>query len=217
MTAVVQPISSATSIAVPRAHSIAGIARIYFLEGKYELFKLLRLPAFLITSLGFPLMFYTLFGLLLPIGKSGFNMSVYLVATYGAFDVIGIALFALGVGVATERGQGWLAVKRASPMPLPAGSGVWILTGIVAALFLPLYFRGYWARGRESYFIIAAITALGVVLVPFNSSGVVLFIYAAAFAGMRRPTRRAVMMLAAMTLLVVAEAAIFALPFGAWI
>ena len=139
MTAVAQPISSATSIAVPRAHSIAGIVRIYFLEGKYELFKLLRLPAFLITSLGFPLMFYTLFGLLLPMGKSGFNMSVYLVATYGAFGVIGIALFALGVGVATERGQGWLAVKRASPMPLPAYFfGKYAMTVILSTVLVVL-------------------------------------------------------------------------------
>jgi len=93
---------------------------------------------------------------------------------------------------------------------------VWILTGIAGALFLPLYFRGYWARGRESYLIIAAITLLGAILVPVNSSGFVMFIYAAAFAGTRRPTRLAVALLAVLTVLIVAEALIFGLPFGAW-
>jgi ABC-2 type transport system permease protein len=79
------------------------------------------LPAFMIPTLGFPLMFYTLFGLVLPSGSATARQAAsYLLATYGAFGVIGIALYALGVGVAAERGQGWLAVKRASPMPVSA-------------------------------------------------------------------------------------------------
>ena len=44
----------------------------------------------------------------------------YLLATMGCYGIIGVALFGFGVGVATERGQGWLEVKRASPMPVPA-------------------------------------------------------------------------------------------------
>lgn len=96
-------------------------ARAYGLEAKYELIKILRIPAFLIPAIGFPLMFYVLFGLVLTGGGRGATQaSSYLLATYGAFGVIGISLFALGVGVATERGQGWLAVKRASPMPVSA-------------------------------------------------------------------------------------------------
>lgn len=96
-------------------------ARVYGLEAKYELIKMLRLPAFVIPAIGFPLMFYALFGLVLPSGQAaGGKAASYLMATYGAFGVIGISLFSLGVGVATERGQGWLAVKRASPMPVSA-------------------------------------------------------------------------------------------------
>ena len=57
-------------------------ARVYLLETKYELIKLLRLPAFLIPTLGFPLMFYVLFGLLMG-GSSGGRASTYLLATYG--------------------------------------------------------------------------------------------------------------------------------------
>ena len=97
--------------------------RAYALEAKYELVKTIRLPAFVIPAVGFPLMFYTLFGLLMGSGSSrpgGISASSYLLATYGAFGVIGISLFALGVGVATERAQGWLAVKRVSPMPVSA-------------------------------------------------------------------------------------------------
>ena len=42
---------------------------------------------------------------------------MYILAMYGAFGVIGAALFGFGVNVASERGMGWLEVKRASPMP----------------------------------------------------------------------------------------------------
>lgn len=96
--------------------------RPFALEAKYELYKMARLRAFVVPTLGFPIMFYVLFGLVLPHGGTGGGpmVSTYLLATYGAFGVIGIALQALDVGVATERGQGWLAVKRASPMPVAA-------------------------------------------------------------------------------------------------
>ena len=47
-------------------------------------------------------------------------MARYLIATYGAFAIMGSTLYAFGVGIAVERGLGWLEVKRASPMPLGA-------------------------------------------------------------------------------------------------
>ena len=93
-----------------------------------------------LPTLGFPLMFYALFGLVLPSGSAtGNQASSYLLATYGAFGVIGIALYALGVGVAAERGQGWLAVKRASPMPVSAYFvGKYAMTVLFAAVLVAL-------------------------------------------------------------------------------
>ena len=94
------------------------IARVYALEARYELLKVARMPGFAIPSIAFPVMFYSLFGLVFGgRGMGGISMATYLVATYGAFGVIGAALFGFGVGVAVERGQGWLVLKRASPMP----------------------------------------------------------------------------------------------------
>jgi ABC-2 type transport system permease protein len=94
------------------------VARVYALEAKYELIKVLRMPGFTLPSIAFPVMFYALFGLVFGSrGMGGIQMATYLVATYGAFGVIGAALFGFGVGVAVERGQGWLVLKRASPMP----------------------------------------------------------------------------------------------------
>jgi ABC-2 type transport system permease protein len=96
----------------------AGTLRLYTLETKYELLKAARMPGYSVPAIAFPVMFYVLFGLLLaPRGPRGLSMATYLIATYGAFGVIGAALFGFGVGVAVERGQGWLTLKRATPMP----------------------------------------------------------------------------------------------------
>ena len=95
------------------------IARVTFAETRSELTKLARLPGYVIPTLAFPLAFYAAFGLAFG-GTRGFGattVATYMLATYGAFGVVGCALFGFGVSVAVERGQGWLLLKRASPMP----------------------------------------------------------------------------------------------------
>ncbi|HEX6861628.1 MAG TPA: ABC transporter permease [Thermoanaerobaculia bacterium] len=116
--------------------------RIYALEAKYELFKMMRLPMYAIPTLAFPLMFYLLFGVAMGGRSAGpVSLAAYLLATYGAFGMMGIAFFGFGVGVAVERGQGWLLFKRATPMPTPAyfagKLAMVVLFGVVltAALF----------------------------------------------------------------------------------
>jgi ABC-2 type transport system permease protein len=113
------------------------------MEAKYEIIKQMRIPAFMIPTIGFPIMFYVLFGLVMPSGSgnSGY-MASYTLATYGAFGTIGIALFALGVGVAVERGQGWLAVKRASPMPVAAYFTAKYIATLVISVVLMLLMCG---------------------------------------------------------------------------
>src|SRR5690349_21798999 len=103
--------------AIPQEHSINFHA--YFNEARFDLLKMLRLPVYSVASIAFPVMFYVLFGVVFGKqgGGQGPQVSRYLLGSYGAFGVIGASLFGFGVGVATERGQGWLQVKRASPMP----------------------------------------------------------------------------------------------------
>ncbi|HUO25613.1 MAG TPA: ABC transporter permease [Candidatus Aquilonibacter sp.] len=96
------------------------IATIYLKEAKYEFLKNLRLRVYSASVIGFPLMFYVLFGLVLnsknaPVG--GTIITAYLMATYGTFGVMGTSLFGTAAGLAADRGLGWLQVKRASPMP----------------------------------------------------------------------------------------------------
>lgn len=68
------------------------------------------------------------------------------------------------------------------PAASHAGAATWIATAIGTLIFLALYFRGWWVKGRELAVIIAGLTILGIVYYPFNPGGGCFFIYAAAFA-----------------------------------
>jgi ABC-2 type transport system permease protein len=108
-------------VAAPR-RSLARTIALYVKEAKYELVKNLRIPVYAISTVAFPLMFYVLFGIVLgpanPVNRG--EQATYLLATMGCFGVIAVSLFGFGVSLAIERGQGWLQVKRASPMPVAA-------------------------------------------------------------------------------------------------
>ncbi len=113
--------STAIALSHPSAERAPSrILTIYWKEAKYEFLKNLRLRVYSLSVISFPLMFYVLFGLVLnskeaPIG--GTNITSYLVATYGTFGVMGASLFGTASALASERGLGWLQIKRATPMP----------------------------------------------------------------------------------------------------
>ena len=94
-------------------------ATIYLKEAKYEFLKNLRLRMYTASVLSFPIMFYVLYGLVLYPKQSlaGAPVPAYLIATYGTFGVMGASLFGTAAGLSSDRGLGWLQVKRASPMP----------------------------------------------------------------------------------------------------
>jgi ABC-2 type transport system permease protein len=94
-------------------------ATIYLKEIKYEFLKYVRLRVYTASVLSFPIMFYILFGLVLNAHQSigATRVPTYLLATYGTFGVMGASLFGTAAGLASDRGLGWLQVKRASPMP----------------------------------------------------------------------------------------------------
>ena len=94
---------------------------VYSKETKYEFLKLLRAKSFSLAVAGFPLMFYILFGLGNKHSvEGGMHIAKYLLGGYSCFGLVGAALFGIGVGLASELNSGWLELKRASPMPVPA-------------------------------------------------------------------------------------------------
>jgi len=105
----------ATAVVTARAETLGFgyYAHVLRQEIRYEFLKMLRLRVFSLSVVGFPVMCYLLFG----VAFKHTDWSRYLLATYSCFGMVGASLFGLGAGVATERVQGWLELKQASPMP----------------------------------------------------------------------------------------------------
>jgi ABC-2 type transport system permease protein len=99
--------------------TFAQTLRIFLRETRYAILVALRTKAFSLSVIGFPVMFYCLFGLLMNRNETIGTVSVakYLLGGYAVFGSLGAAIFGIGVGVALDRSAGWLELKRASPMP----------------------------------------------------------------------------------------------------
>jgi two-component system sensor histidine kinase DesK len=104
------------------------------------------------------------------------------------------------------------------PLEGRGGTAAWAATALVIAVFLPLYFWGYWQSGRRRLLRgIAGIAALGALSVPWNHGASVFYIYAGAFCGQLVPARFALSAIAAVLALFGVEAWALGLPVYSWI
>jgi ABC-2 type transport system permease protein len=110
-----QTMNNSQSMNSSQSMNIMQTLNIYRLESKFEWLKSIRNPAFALPAILFPALFYIFFGVLM--NQHNPEAATYLLCTYGTFGIIGPALFSFGAGLAVERGQGWLDIKDASPMP----------------------------------------------------------------------------------------------------
>ncbi|HEX4155803.1 MAG TPA: ABC transporter permease [Acidobacteriaceae bacterium] len=163
----------------PTSSSFSRTLRIFVRETHYEFVRAMRTRVFSLSVIGFPVMFYILFGVMNR-GEAvhGQMIARYMVASYAAFGVVGAALFGIGVGLAGERVSGWLELKRASPMPplayLAAKCVASVAFGVIIANILCLI--GIFAAGVHlsvtDYVGICGISVLGGV--PFACMGLLL-------------------------------------------
>src|ERR1700685_482617 len=160
------------------ARPLSQTLTIYFKEAKYEFLTRLRLRAYSISTISFPLMFYVLFGLVLnhkdaPVG--GVGIATYLIPSYGTFGVMGASLFGTASGLAAERGLGWLQVKRASPIPTFAYFAAKVALGmtfsaivVVLLLLLGVLFGGVHLTLTNAAELVATLVAGSL---PFRAMG----------------------------------------------
>ncbi|MGB6487301.1 MAG: ABC transporter permease [Steroidobacteraceae bacterium] len=145
--------------------------RILLKETQYELAGRMRTRAYSLSVIGLPVMFYLLFGLANR-GKPG---ALYLVAGYTCWGVVSACLFGIGLTLALERAQGWLDLKRASPMPRLAYLGAKVLScaafGLIIAIVLILLggSLGGVTISASSAIALAAIAVAG--SIPFAAMG----------------------------------------------
>jgi ABC-2 type transport system permease protein len=151
----------------------------YVKETKYEFLRLLRARSFSISTIGFPLSFYLLFGVVAAgSGSENSERAAYLLATYSVFGLVGSSLFGLCSTISNERAQGWLELKQASPMPPAAYLLAKLLTAIafgviifgVLLLFGTTMGHVHFTAGQLARLLLTVI--LGVF--PFASLGILL-------------------------------------------
>jgi two-component system, NarL family, sensor histidine kinase DesK len=111
----------------------------------------------------------------------------------------------------------YLGIFFSKPLLQGASAGEWIATAAATAVFLVLYFRGYWCGNAGLIACAAGIALLGALFATTNYGANVFFVYAAAFLGHLFPVRRAVVALAILVAVVAALSWTLGLPSWFWL
>jgi ABC-2 type transport system permease protein len=166
--------------AVSSSRIFARTLRNFGTEVRFELLRALRTRAFTLVTIGFPVMFYVLFGIIMNHGEiiHGVSIAKYMLGGYAVFGLVGASLFGIGVGLANELGAGWLELKRASPMPPLAYLAAKCVTAavfgaiIVTILCVLGVAAGHVPLSMHEYIAMMALTVAGAV--PFACMGLAL-------------------------------------------
>ncbi|HET7347445.1 MAG TPA: ABC transporter permease [Acidobacteriaceae bacterium] len=158
-------------------------ARLFAKETKYEFVRSLRTRTFSLSVIGFPVMFFLLFG----VSNRHSNFAQYLVPGYSCMGVVSACLFGIGMGISLERAQGWLDLKQASPMPRLSYLGAKIIScaGFGLVIVAALVILGVTAGGAHITVFQAAKLA-GVILlgsVPFTAMALLIALLVPANSG----------------------------------
>lgn len=131
----------------PEAARMPGALGTLAAQLRAELLSSARVPEYVIGVVAVPIILFTMFGLpnagtALP---GGTDVGAMMFASMSAYGVVSLAIFTFGVGVADERGKGWLRRMRATPMPFWA----YFVAKVVGSLvFCALILLGTWAVAR---------------------------------------------------------------------
>jgi ABC-2 type transport system permease protein len=151
-----------------------GSALLYLI--RCEILKLVRVPMFAIPTFIFPIMFFAMFGLPnLDNTLGGIDAGAYIMASYGAYSVMSVAIFSFGAAIAAERGLGWNRLLRATPLrPLTTfASKVAMALLFGAASLIALFAFGAAVAGVRmpvlQWLELGGLTVLG--MIPFVALG----------------------------------------------
>jgi ABC-2 type transport system permease protein len=114
----------------------APLLKMFLAQTKSELLIRWRVPAFSVTNLVLPIVFFIFFGLPIAHLRSadGVSIGAYLLASFGAYAVGNVMVYGFGIGVANERGMKIDRLMRASPLP----PYVFMLAKVATALLFAL-------------------------------------------------------------------------------
>lgn len=103
----------------PERADVAPLGRMLLAQTRGQILTTWRVPAFSMTSLALPVVFFTFFGLrhAQEMDPSGFSVGAYLLASFGAYGVGQVMVYSFGIGVANERALKVDLLMRATPLP----------------------------------------------------------------------------------------------------
>jgi len=116
--------------------AVAPVAPMLIAQTRAQVLNYVRIPAFSLTSLALPLVFYTFFGL--PNASKHFpdgtSVGLYLMCSFGAYAVSSVMVFSFGIGVANSRGLKIDLLQRATPLPPVVAIVANVINAVVFAL-----------------------------------------------------------------------------------
>lgn len=173
---------SSVTIALPTTRpSSVGI---FLREVRYEFVRALRTRAYSLSVIGFPLVFYLFFAILMNRNEhiEGMPVATNMLAGYAVFGAIGASLFGIGVGLAGDLSAGWLELKRASPMPPLAYLLAKCCTAIGFAVIIVtlLTIMGVSAGGAHVtlFQFVKMVSLIAIGCIPFAAMGLLLALLA---------------------------------------
>lgn len=110
----------------------------------------------------------------------------------------------------------YLPIFLADPLSRHTSRAEWVVTFAGMAVFLALYFIGYWVSGFRLLLVIAGLFCLASGFAPWNFNSGVFIVYAASFAAKLAPPRRAIRILVGMTVATAIESWVLRLPAWYW-
>lgn len=121
--------------------ALAPIPRMLWLQSLAGFRTLLRVPAFSVTGLALPVMFFAFFGLPnINRHLGGIDAGVYILGSLAAYSVSQMMVFNFGISVANERAAKQDLLTRATPLPawvhLLSKVLVAVVFGLLALLIL---------------------------------------------------------------------------------
>lgn len=146
-------------------------ARILRAEVTDEVLGIVREPTALFFSVIMPVAFFLLFAGLfggqINSGAGDLPVATTMLATFGAYAVIGAAMMMPGIGLAEARERGWMQVLKTTPVPIPltlAGRVVASLPyaiGILVAMTIASALMGNLEIGVGQWLLLVAALVLG--------------------------------------------------------
>jgi ABC-2 type transport system permease protein len=142
-------------------------ASILAVEIRDELYAVIRDPVAALFSVAMPVGMFAVFAALFGTAGDGpVSGATRMLATFGAFGVISVALTP-GIGIAEDRERGWLRVKRVSPVPVRTTLAAKVVAslpvafGVYAAMSLTAWAMGLFDTDVLTWLRIGGLLLLG--------------------------------------------------------